>query len=146
MVSSVLIILVSAVLLGYWFRYTCLLILNTKGAKDYSAEVAAANDLSFPYVVGRLKQGEELGALHEMLSQDYRLLSYLLRHTMSYQAGGLTIEQRLLSLDFQLMRAWYGITRPFSASHAQRALEEMSQVVAHFANAMGERSAESARA
>ena len=145
MVSSVLIILVSAVLLAYWFRYTCLLILNTKGAKDYSAEVAAANELFFPGVAGRLSQGEELGSLNAMLSRDYRLLNYLLRHTTSYDAGGLTIEQRLLSLDFQLMRVWYGITSRFAHSQARRAIEEMSQIVANFANAMGERSAESAR-
>jgi len=34
MIASILIIIFSAVLFIYWFRYTCLLILSTKTAKD----------------------------------------------------------------------------------------------------------------
>ena len=145
MVSSILIILVSVVLLLYWFRYTCVLILKTRGARDYSAEVAAANQLSFPDVVGRLQAGQELDPLRRMLERDCRLLEYLLHHTASLEVGGPTVEQRLLSIDFRLMRLWYAVTRRLASSQARRALEEMSEIVSHFANAMGERAAASVR-
>jgi hypothetical protein len=44
------------------------------------------------------------------------------------------------------MRAWYSVSRRFSPAAAARAIEEMSLVVAHFANSMGERSTASAAA
>jgi hypothetical protein len=44
------------------------------------------------------------------------------------------------------MGAWYGVSRRFSTTAACRALDEMSQVVAHLANAMGERAAAGAAA
>ena len=52
----------------------------------------------------------------------------------------------MLQVDYRMMRAWYRVSRNLSPSVACRALEEMSQVVAHFANSMGERSAASAAA
>jgi hypothetical protein len=39
-----LIITVSSVLmLGYWFRYSCLLILSAETTRDYAADIATAN-------------------------------------------------------------------------------------------------------
>ncbi len=141
MVTSILIIVFSLVLLMYWFRYTCLLILRTRAPKDFSAEVAEANRLAYPLVRERLQQAAELDPLAESLAHDYRLLSYLLRHTVGLQMGGMTIEQRMLSFDFQLMRVWYALTRNFATSQARFALQEMSDILGHFANAMGERTA-----
>ncbi len=51
-----LVITVSSVLLfGYWFRYTCLLILSAKTTRDYAADIAAANQLSFLQVQAQLR-------------------------------------------------------------------------------------------
>jgi len=44
------------------------------------------------------------------------------------------------------MRACYGVTGAFSPTAARKALEEMSMVVAHFANAMGQQAAAGAAA
>jgi hypothetical protein len=45
-------------------------------------------------------------------------------------------------MNYRLMDAWYQVSRRFlSTEAARRALEDMSLVVAHFANVMGERSA-----
>ena len=41
--TTILIIVGSMLLFGYWFRYTCLLILSAKTTRDYAGEVAAAN-------------------------------------------------------------------------------------------------------
>ena len=55
-------------------------------------------------------------------------------------------KDRMLAINYRVMRAWYGVSRGISTSTACRALEEMSQMVAHFANAMGERAAAGAAA
>jgi hypothetical protein len=50
----------------------------------------------------------------------------------------------MLRLDYRMMGIWYQISRHFSAQAARKALEEMTMVVAHMANAMGERCAAAA--
>jgi hypothetical protein len=42
-------------------------------------------------------------------------------------------------IDFRMMSIWYSITRPLSESHARAALLEMSSIVNHLANSMGEK-------
>jgi len=49
----------------------------------------------------------------------------------------------MLEIYYRLMCAWYSATNRFSPPTACRALGEMSFVLAHFANAMGERVAAS---
>ena len=148
MISSILIIAFSLVLMAYWFRYTCLVILRTRTSSDYALPVIAANGLQFPEVQGRLAQEsgiQNLGSLHASLRRDYRLLTYLLRHAAGFQVRGVTIEQRMLMIDFKLMQVWYGLTKNFAAAQAGGALEEMSHILNHFANAMGERAASASR-
>lgn len=132
----------------YWFRYTCLLILSTRRVRNYTRVVAEANGLNFLQTRTDLATVDSggLDQLHQSLDRDYELITYLLRHAGSYNAGGQTFEQFLLRLDYQLMRLWYRLVRSASNSLARRALFEMSSVVGHLANAMGERSAVSFRA
>jgi hypothetical protein len=68
----------------------------------------------------------------------------LLDHSAALPAIQASLEKRMLEIDYRLMRAWYHVSRGFSAATARRAVEEMSLVVAHFANAMGERAAAAA--
>lgn len=150
MFVSVIIIAFSMLLFLYWFRYTCLLILSTKTTRDYTAQVARANQLEFPAIQAHLKlagSASSMDSLRLSLEKDYRLLTGLLRHAAQFQMGGLSVEQRMLMVDYQAMKLWYSVARQFSeATHARQALEEMSDIVAHFANAMGERSAEASKA
>ena len=144
MIASILIIIFSAVLFVYWFRYTCLLILSTKTAKDYTSLVASANQLQLLETQETLRMGVEPARLDGILSSlenDYRVLTSLLRHAAELQIGGYNIEQRMLMIDFACMKHWYGVCRRFSESQAHQSLDEMSNIVAHFANAMGERGA-----
>lgn len=139
--ATLIVTVSSALLFGYWFRYTCLLILSTKTARDYASEVAVANQLSFLEVQSELRQGPtvELDRLHAALERDYAVVTYLLKHAMRDTAGGSALETRMLALNYLLMGAWFRVSRRFSLAAAHRALEEMSEVVAHFANVMGER-------
>ncbi|MBI4904123.1 MAG: hypothetical protein HY820_10840 [Acidobacteria bacterium] len=153
MFVSLTIIGFSLLLFLYWFRYTCLLILSTRTTKDYTAQVAKANQLEFPLIQAHLRdvagaadQGS-LEALRHSLERDYRLLTGLLSHAAQFQVGGLSAEQRMLMVDYQAMRLWYRVSMRFAkGSNARNALEEMADIVAHFANAMGERSVSASRA
>ena len=140
MIASVLIIVLSVALFVYWFRYTCLLILSTKTARNYAGAVAEANRLSFPEVHSRLRAeaGENLDALRDALEKDYRLLTHLIRSSGALEAGADDLEERLLMLDFTLMRGWYAVSRFLGIARAH-ALREMCDIVTHFANSMGQR-------
>jgi hypothetical protein len=133
----------SALLFGYWFRYTCLLILSAKTACDYAASVATANQLSFLDVQSRLRDGSVLDfdPMRAALERDYSLITYLLKNAAHSGAEESSIEVSMLEMHYRLMGAWYRISRPFSVEAARHALEEMSAVVGHFANVMGERAA-----
>lgn len=142
MLASIFIIGVSLVLFLYWFRYTCVLILNMKSGKSYAAQVATANQLSFIETRSRLSDGSEsepLDRLHGMLDRDYAVVTYLLRHASHHHAGGASFEQILLRIDYRLMSIWYAVVRSFSESQARQALLEMTSIVNYLANTMGER-------
>jgi len=111
MVASILISAVSLVLLGYWFRYSCLLLLraHTEQSTRYNKE-------------------SDLDPLRRSLERDYRMLTYLCQHLAGL--GEQSVEDRILMLDFRLMRAWYRLTRTLAPAQAQSALAEMAAVVA----------------
>jgi hypothetical protein len=141
--SSIMIV-VSTGLLIYWFRYTCRLILNAKPARDYTQQVAAANELRFleiqqdlPNVRGR----RQLDDVQKTLERDYRVLRFLLGHTAALHAHTDVLEQNMLMLHFNLMKAYYAVICAISQSKGRRAIQEMIRVVSHFANRMGERGA-----
>ena len=143
MLASVLIIAVSLVLFVYWFRYTCLLLLNSDAVSERAGIVARANRLTFPDVRTAL-QGELAGAaletLYGSLEKDYRILLYLLEHSAGIDLP--SVEQKLLVLDYRLMQAWYKLVRGSSATRARQALLEMSSVLACLSQQMGERAAQ----
>ena len=138
---SIVIVVISTILFAYWFRYTCVLILRTRNVRDYARQVAEVNHLSFLSAQQQLAVKEnrepELDRLHASLDRDYRVVSYLLRHAGTH--GGQTIEEHMLRLDYQVMRACYFLAKPFSPSSARQALLERASIIGHLANAMGER-------
>jgi hypothetical protein len=145
--ATVIITASSVLLFGYWFRYTCLLILSAKTTRDFAGEVATANQLGFLDVQSQLRSNPvDLGRLCDALDRDYAVLSRLLRQAGDSSVEGSSIEKRMLEINYRLTRAWYGASSQFSAAAARRALEEMSMVVAHFANIMGEQAASAAAA
>jgi hypothetical protein len=142
MFISAIITAFTVVFLLAWFRYSCGLILNAKPAHDYTPQVAAANKLGLLEVQQDLPHANErrvLDTLRQTLEQDYHLLSYLLDHSPALHSGSENFEQRMMMLDFELMKAYYGLVSLLSRSKARRALQEMTQVVCYFANTMGER-------
>ncbi|HLJ14005.1 MAG TPA: hypothetical protein VKV15_05870 [Bryobacteraceae bacterium] len=142
MISTILIFGTSMMLFAYWFRYTCLLILSAKTTRDFAADVAAANSLGCLLIRDQLRLGAvigELDLLSKTLHRDYQVVTYLLQHAAVSDQNGSGLEQRMLRIDYRLMRLCYSVLAPFSPRHARQALEEMTQIVCHFANVMGER-------
>lgn len=142
MLVSILIIGVSLALFLYWFRYTCILILSAKTSRDYATQIASANQLTFQETRDSLMDETAiapLGKIRQSLDRDYQLLTYLLRHGSSDVSPGRSLENRILMIDFRLMSIWYSLTRRVSNDRARHALLEMSSIVGHLANTMGER-------
>jgi hypothetical protein len=118
MIASVLIIAVSLVLAGYWFRYTCILLLRAR--------------VEQPAVI---EEGES-DVRRQALERDYRMFTYLCRH-----GAGLSdqsFEERILIWDFKVMQLWYRLTRSAAPNQARNALDEMAAVVAFLGQRLGE--------
>jgi hypothetical protein len=142
MIASAIITAFSIASLLAWFRYSCGLILSAKPAHDYTPQVAAANELGFLEVQQHLPNANErrvLDTLRQKLERDYHLLNYLLDHSPALHTGTESFEQRMMMLDFELMKACYAVVSLLSRSRARHVLQEMTQVVCYFANTMGER-------
>jgi hypothetical protein len=148
MVASLAILVISAFLFVYWFRYTCIWILRGKAVRGFAAGIAEANQLSFPSIQEKLSgeaQMSSLNALRSALDRDYKIVSYLLRHGAEFQVGGDNLEHIMLMVDYRIMTGIFWLSRMLGARQAVNALREMVQIVDYFANAMGERVAVTAR-
>lgn len=86
------------------------------------------------------RRDADLERLHKCLERDFTVISYLLEHTPAADPDT-RLEQALLKIQYRVMSAWFHLTRYFLREAATQALGEMSRVVAHFANVMGERNA-----
>jgi len=140
MVASLLIIAFSLVLLAYWFRYTCLLLLSNSGT---SAAASFQEDprLNYRQVQDDLKttSGAALDRLQRALDRDYAVLTYVLQHASGMNLN--PVERHLLTTDYRVMGFWYRMARLFFPSAARGALEEMALVVEILSCRMGSQSA-----
>ena len=138
-VTDFLISAASFVLFFYWFQYVCLLILSARTSRDYSREIAAANQLGFPDVQVKLRSaGADLDTLHRRLEKDYAIVTDLLRRTPGFVADDRR-ELAMLKIHYQTMSAWFYLTRRSLQHASSQALEEMTLVIIHLANTIGER-------
>lgn len=148
-------------LLGYWFRYACLLMVAryapTSGtlAKSWHSlrgirlmlrrvlvvnivqicEVAAANELSFPEVQALLLNSSNISLddLYESLDHDYVLIDRLLTRG-HHRLRAAKFELFMLAGDYRLLSAWYRIKHFLSLQSARDTLEEMTWVIWHLAD------------
>jgi hypothetical protein len=131
MLASVVIIVVSTVLLVYWFRYSCLLLLRNQ------AERSAASEPRLVVAKGQetLGVGSQLEAVEQSLNRDYQVLLYLIEHGAGLRLN--TLEDRMLVLDFRLMRFWYRLTRIAAPQQARDAVAEMAMVLSVLSGRLG---------
>jgi len=145
MLTSFFIIGVSAVLFGYWFRYTCSLILSTHTSQDYTREVCEANRLSFLRARKELSEDADvsLAEVQSRLARDFQVLVCLLRHSGQGGLNEISLEQAMLRADFRGLELWCRLSRSVSTNAARKALLEMTWILAHLANCFGETAAPS---
>ena len=142
MFVSVFILLFSLAALVYWIRSTIQTLLDSTKATEEAIRLAEANRLEFPLVRQSLAAANvaaDYGRLLESLRHDFLALTYLLRFAATVNVGRYSSEERLLVMDFHLMRILYAFGRSFSPSLSRYALTEMTAVLEHFAGIMSRR-------
>ena len=82
--------------------------------------------------------------LERELERDYRVVSYLISHAADLELA--SIENRLLILNYRLMRVWSRMTRSFAPLQSRRALSEMASVLSVLVRQMGEQNSLHAQA
>jgi len=145
---SLLLIGLSLVLFAYWFRYSCILILRTQTAEDFSREVCRANGLSFDLVKGQLEvdSNPDLAALYQSLERDYRIVNQLLDQVSLNSQDENLLERKLLRANFCVTQVWFQVSHKMGLKASVSALEEMADTIGHFANSFGQQSASGAAA
>ena len=137
MIASTVVILFSAALLLYWFRYTCILLIRNGADEVRATSAAVQKNFSFGDVQTRLVAASELDPLHSSLQRDYQVLTYLVRHASGLELAN--FEERLLVWDYKLMQLWYTVTRTAAPDKAREALSEMASVLSILAGRIGQR-------
>jgi len=138
LITTIVITAGSVALFLYWFRYTCMLVLSAHTAHDYAGSLVEAKGLRFAIVQAQLATNvnDDLHNLYSALDRDYAILRALLE-TKEADA----VQDRMLGLYYQTLRACYAISIAVSPSAARRALDEMATVIGYFANVAGEAAA-----
>lgn len=142
MFTSIFILLFSAAALAYWLRFTVVTILNRDRLAEEAERMAVANRLEFLQVRRKVEESASEAAdlrLAQALRHDFLALTYLLRYAATINVGRYSHEERLLVVDFYMMRAIYGLGRMFSPRLARYAMLEMTEVLEHFAGIMSRR-------
>ena len=125
MIASILIILISFILLIYWFRYSCILLLQ--GHAKQPVTVVSEDGFHFRAVQERVGVEPEMDPLHLALQRDYRVIAYLLQHAPGLELS--SFEDKLLLWDYQVMRLWYWLTKTAAPQQARQALSEMASIL-----------------
>lgn len=140
---SAFILISSGVLLLLWLRSACQSVLGSQFERDYSSEVAEANQLEFLAVRHALENSVEehpdVGEAVTALERDYEALTYLLRNAATVHVGRYSQAERLLILDFQLLRLWVRASHLVGLRTWRSALLEMAAILQYFGNVVGQR-------
>src|SRR5947207_2183860 len=137
MIAGIFIIAVSLILFVYWFRYSCVMLLRN-AAERAGALTVDDERFSVAKVMERLKTERELDPLERALERDYHVLTYLIEHAADLELA--SIENRLLLMDYKLMRIWSHLTRTAAPEQSRRALAEMASVLGVLVHKMSEQS------
>jgi hypothetical protein len=143
MFASVLIIVVSLVLMAYWFRYSCLLVVRNLKEQRQAAPVDDPR-FAFSKVQADLETAPSqallsgsLDPLHRSLDRDFQFLQYLVEHAAGLRLD--SVDDRLLMIDYKVMRWWYRFTLLAAPEQARRALAEQATVLGILVNRLRER-------
>ena len=135
MITSVFIIAISVILFVYWLRYSCVMLLRSAQERGEMAK-SADERFSVAAVQERLKTESDLDPLEQALERDYHVVTYLIEHAADLELA--SIENKLLVLDYKLMRIWSRVTRTVAPQQSRKALCEMASVLSVLVGQMGD--------
>ena len=135
MITSVFIIAISVILFVYWLRYSCVMLLRSAQERGEMSKCADER-FNVASVQERLKTGGDLDPLEQALERDYHVVTYLIEHAADLELA--SIENKLLVLDYQLMRFWSRVTRTVAPQQSRKALSEMASVLSVLVGQMGD--------
>jgi hypothetical protein len=135
MITSVLIIAISVILFVYWLRYSCVLLL--RNAQERSQPNCQDDErFAISSVLQRIKTESDLAPLEHALQRDYQVVTYIIEHATDLELA--SIENKLLVLDYKLMRVWSRLTRTLAPHQSRKALSEMASVLQVLIAQMGD--------
>jgi hypothetical protein len=126
MITSVFIIAISVILFVYWLRYSCVMLLRNAQERTQVSTVADER-FSISSVRERLRTEGDLASLERALERDYHVVTYLIEHAADLELA--SIENKLLVIDYKLMRVWSHLTRTAAPEQSRKALAEMASVL-----------------
>jgi hypothetical protein len=142
-IVSVFILASSILLLFFWLRSATQSILRRPFERRYSEEVAEANQLEYLAIRQALGGNPDTisdhGDVLDALERDYEALSYLLRNAATLHVGRHSPSERLLILDFQLLRLRARIAGTLGVGNWRSVLLQMTTILEYFGNVVGQR-------
>jgi hypothetical protein len=135
MITSAFIIAISVILFVYWLRYSCVMLLRSAQERGEMAK-SADERFNVAAVLERLKTEGDLDPLEQALERDYHVVTYLIEHAADLELA--SIENKLLVLDYKLMRTWSRVTRTLAPQQSRKALSEMASVLSVLVGQMGD--------
>src|SRR3970040_1170400 len=140
---SVFVLVSSGLLLLFWLRSAAQYHLRQRFEQAYSAEVAEPTHLEYlPIRKALAEYPEEIAdyaGLLTTLERDYEALTYLLRNAATVHVGRYSRTERLLIMDFQLLRLWVRLKRLRGGPSWRSGLREMATILEYFGNVVGHR-------
>lgn len=142
-IMSVVILAMSGLGLLIWLRSACRSVLQQGFEEDFSAGVAEANQLEYLSIRKALSDAPEeiadYAGLLTTLERDYEALTYMLRNAATVHVGHYSNAERLLIMDFQLLRLWVRLKRVLGWPSWRSGLLEMAAILNYFGNVVGQR-------
>jgi len=140
---SVVILVGSGGMLLFWLHTALQTLVRGCAESKVSAEVAVANHLCYRVIRQALEtdpqQPGNAQACISALERDYQALTYLLRNAATVTVGRYTARERLLLVDFQLLRLVVRLQHGLNWPGWQTRLLEMSRILEYFGNTVGMR-------
>jgi len=87
-------------------------------------------------VMEGLKSHAALDPLESALERDFHVLRFLIHHAADLELA--SIENRILLLDYRIMRFWSHMTRRIAPEQSRRALSEMASILGVLIRKMGD--------
>jgi len=149
-ILNLVILAASSVLLVFWLHAACQALIERQAETPLLVELAEVNELNYLTVRRALqanpKMAGEPTAYLAAVERDYEALTYLLRNAATLRVGHFTARERLLLMDFQLLRVWVRVHQALRWPGWQMRLLEMTHILDYFAVTVTQRLEAFARA